>query len=340
MPPAPNYLDPQTLAAIESVELRARMVVEGLMTGRHRSPQQGVSVEFAQHRPYAAGDDTRFLDWKVFGKTDKLYLKQYRQETNLDLWLLLDASGSMGYTSLTADRPGWTARWTKWNHGCCVAAAMANVALRQQDRVGLTLFADTPRGGCRLSNASHHWKTIAQELQQARPLSPTPDPAPTSPPSKKNPSAGLAGLAEGGAGGTDVGGVLDRVMAQAARRSLVVLISDLFEDPARLESGLARLHHRQHDAMVLQVMDPAELEFGFRDLSEFAGLEGEGRLPVDPPALRRAYREVVDQHLRAVQAVARKFDYDYALLRTDQALGPPLSAFLARRAAMISKGAG
>ena len=332
MPPTPNYLDPQTLAAIKSIELRARMIVEGLMSGQHRSPQQGISVEFAQHRPYTAGDDTRFLDWKIFGKTDKLYLKQYQQETNLDLVLLLDCSGSMGYTSLTADRPGWTARWSKWNHGCCVAAAMANIALRQQDRVSLTLFADAVVGGCRLSNASNHWKTIAQRLQQTQLVGGGGDDggAETGP--------GGRGLLEGGWGGrTDLGGVLDRVLSGLQRRSLVVLISDLFDEPAALESGLARLRHRRHDLLLLQVMDPAELTFGFRDLSEFAGLEGEGRLPVDPAALRKAYLAVVEEHLRGVESAARKFDYDYALLRTDEALGPPLSHFLARRASLIGK---
>lgn len=164
-PSTPNYLDPQTLAAIKTIELRARLMIEGLMSGQHRSPQQGISVEFAQHRPYSAGDDTRFLDWKIYGKTDKLYLKQYQQETNLDLVVLLDCSGSMGYTSLNRPRQGWTHDWSKWNHGSCVAAAMANIALRQQDRVSLTLFADRVINGSRLSNAQNHWKTIAQLLQ-------------------------------------------------------------------------------------------------------------------------------------------------------------------------------
>ena len=162
----PNYLDPQTLASLKSIDLRARLIVEGLMAGLHRSPQQGISVEFAQHRQYTPGDDTRFLDWKIYAKTDKLYLKQYQQETNLDLQLLLDCSGSMGYTSLTQDRPGWTSNWTKWNHGSCLAAAMAHLALRQQDRVGLTLFADDIVNGSRLSNAQNHWKTIAQLLHR------------------------------------------------------------------------------------------------------------------------------------------------------------------------------
>ncbi|MEO1235655.1 MAG: DUF58 domain-containing protein [Planctomycetota bacterium] len=319
----PNFLDPQTLAAIKTIDLRARIIVEGLMSGQHRSPQQGISVEFAQHRPYTPGDDTRFLDWKIYGKTDKLYLKQYQQETNLDLLVLLDCSGSMGYTSLTQDRPGWTANWTKWNHGACVAAAMANIALRQQDRVGLTLFADDVVSGSRLSNAQNHWKTIAQLLHRAELVEEAND--------------DLVPI-DNTHTHTDLGQIVDRTVVRLTRRSLVVLVSDFFDDPSHLEHGLARLHHRHHDVILLQVMDPAELTFGFRDLSEFHGLEGEGRLPIDPRALREAYVEVVEEHLRGIERVARKFDYDYLLLKTDEALGPPLSHFLARRSSLISKG--
>ncbi|MEM1447282.1 MAG: DUF58 domain-containing protein [Planctomycetota bacterium] len=319
----PNFLDPQTLAAIKTIDLRARIIVEGLMSGQHRSPQQGISVEFAQHRQYTPGDDTRFLDWKIYGKTDKLYLKQYQQETNLDLVVLLDCSGSMGYTSLTNQPAGWTNDWTKWNHGSCVAAAMANLALRQQDRVSLTLFADDVVSGSRLSNAQNHWKTIAQLLHRAELVKEdNEEPVPI----------------DNTHTHTDLEQIVDRTVARLTRRSLVVLISDLFDDPEHLEKGLARLHHRHHDVIILQVMDPAELDFDFRDTSEFVGLEGEGKLPLDPAALRNAYLDVVQGHLRGIERVARKFDYDYLLLKTDEALGPPLSHFLAKRSALIGKG--
>ena len=139
MPESTDYLHPDTLAALGSTELRARTIVEGVMTGTHRSPQQGFSVEFAQHRQYAPGDDTRFLDWKVYGKTNKLYLKQYHQETNLDLALLVDTSGSMAYSSGDLKRRGFAAsgvaKWRKFDHAAAVTAAIAFLALRQQDRV-------------------------------------------------------------------------------------------------------------------------------------------------------------------------------------------------------------
>ena len=166
---------PELLAALTSVDLRARAVVEGLMNGHHRSPQQGVSLDFAQHRPYVAGDDPRQLDWKVYGRSDKLYLKQYRQETNLDLLLLVDCSGSMGYAGPEATtkkqngrgEPAVKPRWSKWDHAATVAAALARLALRQQDRVGLTLFADDEVLSTRLSGASHQATDLARRLDEA-----------------------------------------------------------------------------------------------------------------------------------------------------------------------------
>lgn len=301
-----------------SLELRARMVVEGLMTGMHRSPYQGFSVEFAQHRQYTPGDDTRFLDWKVFGKTDKLYLKQYQKETNLDMVLLVDASGSMGYGSGFAKGP-----WRKFDHAATLAAAMAHLALRQQDRVGLTVFDSTVRAATRMSNSLGHWRSIVEALSMHSPA--------------------VAQEADGKRDGeaaepqTDFAGLFDRTVAKLSQRSLLILISDLFDDPALLERGLARLHHRRHDVVILQTLDPAELTFPFRDASEFVGLEAEGRLPLDPAALRRAYLDSLNAHLHQVEQIARRFRFDYLRVDTSQPLGPLLSHFLARRAAGISR---
>jgi uncharacterized protein (DUF58 family) len=324
----PNYLDPQTLAAIQSVELRSRLIVEGLMTGMHRSPMQGVSVEFAQHKPYVAGDDTRFLDWKIFGKTDRLFLKQFVKETNLDVMILLDCSGSMGYSSLDKQPTGWTNRWSKWNHACCIASAIASIALFHQDRVGLSLFADRYISGVRFSNASNHWQSLSEAMDRTELVAEIDE----TDVNDQN--------AESLSGRTDLAGVIDRTVTRLSQRSLVVLISDLFDDPEHLESGLRRLRFfrgRGHDALILQVLDPAETGFDFRSPTDFIGLEGEGRLPLDPSALRQAYRDVVADHLERVEAAARKFNFDYLRLNTSESLGPPLSHFFARRASILSK---
>jgi uncharacterized protein (DUF58 family) len=328
-----HYLDPQTLASIGSIDLRARMIVEGLMTGQHRSPYQGFSIEFAQHRQYAPGDDTRFLDWKVYGKTDKLYLKQYQKETNLDMLVLVDVSGSMAYgSSLSPEKPrdgdpsALRGVWRKFDHAASLAAGMAFLALKQQDRVGLMLFSDRVKTQTRMSNGRDHWRTIAETLGAAE-LDQQPQR-----------SHGLLPDADNVPGRTDLKRVFDQVLAKLTQRSLVVVISDLFDhDESGLERSLARLHHRRHDVIVLQTLDHAELEFPFRKAAEFIGLEAEGRLPVDPLALREGYLEALRRHLETIEEVTRRFHFDYLTLDTSQPLGAPLSHFLARRAAAVGK---
>lgn len=345
-----SYLDPHTLARVGSLEMRARMIVEGLMSGQHRSPMQGFSVEFAQHRQYVAGDDLRFLDWKVMAKTDKLYLKQYVRETNLDLMILVDVSASMGYTSGTrftggksrgalmneGKPPEGVGRdlkgkapmgWRKIDHAAALAVAVAHLSLMQADRVGLTVFADTVQQSTRLSNNKHHWRNITQALVASDLVGPTDSAALRAKPT-----------AESIRGRTDLAALFDPVIAGLKHKSLVVLISDLFDDAGVIEQGLAKLRHRGHDAVVLRVMDPAELTFPFRSVSEFMGMEGEGRLPLDAQAIQKAYLEVVAQHRDAVEDACQKFRFDHLLLDTSQPLGAPLSMFLARRAAMIARG--
>ncbi|MBI1335642.1 MAG: DUF58 domain-containing protein [Phycisphaera sp.] len=333
MPTTTDYLDPRTLASISPLELRARFIVEGLMTGMHRSPYQGYSVEFAQHRQYAPGDDIRHLDWKVFARTDKLYLKQYQKETNLDLVLLVDVSGSMAYgggPSRRVPTPGKTeggrserdnARergWRKFDHAASVAAALAYLAIQQQDRVGLVTFDDHIRSTVKASNSRGQWRTVVEHLG-VEPL----DPA----------AVGDTGFAERK---TDLSKLLDQVNAKLSQRSLIVLVSDLFDDPASLDRGLARLSHRRHDVIVMQVLDHDELEFPFRGPSQFVGLEAEGKVNLDPSALRKAYLESLQAHLREVERIAQRYRFDYLLLDSSQSLGPPLSHFLARRGAMTT----
>src|SRR5829696_10506719 len=156
-----KYLDPRTLAKVGSIDLRARLIVEGLMNGMHRSPYQGISVEFAHHRPYVAGDDTRHVDWKVFGKTDKIYLKQYLEETNLHLICVVDASESMGYSSINADDGS---PWSKYDHATAIAASLSYMAIQQQDSAGLAVFDNELKKYHKPSNAASQWKVITHEL--------------------------------------------------------------------------------------------------------------------------------------------------------------------------------
>ena len=270
----------------------------------HRSPHQGTSIEFAQHRAYAPGDDIRHLDWKVFARTDKLHLKQYRQETNLELILLVDASGSMAYTS--SSEPGRR----KFDLAATCAAVLAYLALHQQDRVGLTTFGNGVVAQSRLASGRAHWRAITEALTMGH-----------------SPQAG------GGDDdtGTDLRRAVDQVVATLSRRSLIVLISDFFDDTEAIETALARVHHRRHDLILVQTLDPAERCFPFRGPAALLGLEGEGRLHIDASALRRTYLESFEAHSNAVAAAAQRFRFDHLAVDGDAALGPHLSRFLAQR---------
>lgn len=311
------YLHPQTLARLGSLELRAKMIVEGVMSGAHRSPYQGYSVEFAQHRPYVPGDDIRHLDWKVFGRTDKLQLKQYQQETNLDLLVMVDSSGSMAYGSRSFEDasgagnkigPHGLPTWTKFDHATASAAALSYIALRQGDRVGLVVYADEVRAQVRRSSSPGTWRQIVGALS-------------THPIDRP----------------TELARVVDQVLAKVTNRCLVVLLSDFFEDAERVRGALARLKHRGHDALVVQVLDQAERTFMLRDETPLLGLEGEGEVQIDPRAIREDYLAALNAHLEAIEQAARGFGFDSMTVSTHDWLGPPLSAFLAYRNARIRR---
>jgi uncharacterized protein (DUF58 family) len=293
------------------------MIVEGVMSGAHRSPYQGFSVEFAQHRPYVPGDDLRHLDWKVFGRSDKLYLKQYEQETNLDLVLLVDASGSMNYGSRDfASASGTGAKasldgrsnWTKYDHATAAAAAMSYIALRQGDRVGLGVYADGLLNMVERASASGQWRRIVGALA-------------THPVERES----------------DTGRTIDQALAKLTNRCLIVFISDFFEDPERLRGALARVRHRRHDAILFQTLDKQETEFNLDETAPFEGLEGEGRLRLDPRSIRNEYLAAFERHRTAVEKNARGFGFDYKRVGTHDWLGPPIASFLAKRNSLLKR---
>jgi uncharacterized protein (DUF58 family) len=311
------YLHPQTLARLGGMDLRAKMIVEGVMSGQHRSPYKGFSVEFAQHRPYVKGDDLRHLDWKVFGRSDKLYLKQYEQETNLDLVLLVDCSGSMNYGSrLYSDASGTgqktsidgRSNWTKYDHATATAAAFAYLALKQGDRVGLGLFADALIDALDRTNAMTQWRRIVGVLSHHPVDRPT-----------------------------DFGHVIDQTLAKLATRCLIVIVSDFFEDPARIRTALARIRHKRHDVILVQVIDDLERSFDFKDSVPLLGLEGEGLIKMDPRAIRAAYIEAFESHCEQVRKTARGFGFDFLQVCTHDWLGPAISAFVAKRNALLKR---
>jgi len=291
----PKYLDPRTLAKLQGLELRARSVVEGYVSGVHRSPYHGFSIEFAEHREYTQGHDLRYVDWKVFGKTDKFYLKQYEEETNLVSYMLVDTSESMRYQS--ADAP-----LSKLEYAQCVAASLSYLILQQQDSVGLVTFDDEIRSLVRASGNPSHLKQILAVMENSRP-------------ERK----------------TQTGPIFHDLAERLKRRGLALILSDLFDDVPAMMAGLKHFRHRRHEVVVFQVLDPAELDFPFRQTTLFRGMEQLPDVLTDPRALRRAYLDEFGKFLQAVRKGCRAQRIDYVLLRTDQSLEIALSSYLASR---------
>src|SRR6266513_1544364 len=287
-----KYLDPRTLARISSLDLRARLIVEGLMTGMHRSPYQGISVEFAQHRPYVQGDDIRHIDWKVYGRSDKIYLKQYLEETNLHLICIVDASESMGYGTVGSG----DAAWTKYDHATAIAASLSYMAIQQQDSVGLAVFDNQLKKYLKPSNSPGQWKTITHELTLVPRVAKT---------------------------GT--GHVLDQLAEKLTHRSLSVILSDCFDDMDGIKQGLRHLRYKKHELMVFQILDPTEIEFPFEDVTLFKGLEGLGELLTEPRALRDGYLEQLSQFTDELKKICRGMRIDFVRMNSGEPLDVSLS---------------
>lgn len=292
---SPNYLDPRTLASVQGLELRARLIVEGYVGGVHKSPYHGFSIEFAEHREYVPGDDLRHVDWKVFGKSDKFYLKQYEDETNLVCHLLLDTSESMRYQS-----PG--AALSKLDYAKCVAGSLAYLILQQQDSVGLVTFDREIRALVRPSSQSAHLKQLLHVMED-------------SVPQRK----------------TATGPIFHDLAERLKKRGVVVVLSDLFDNVAAMVAGLKHFRHRRHEVIVMQILDPAELDFPFERTTLFKGLEQLPEVLTDPRALRKAYLAEFEKFLAAVQSGCRNNRIDYVQIRTDQPLDVALSSYLASR---------
>ena len=294
-----KYLDPKVLAKITRLDLQARLVVEGFISGLHRSPFHGFSVEFASHREYVPGDDTRHIDWKVQAKTDRYYVKQYEEETNLKATFLLDASESMHYGS---------GAMSKYQYAAGVVASLGFLLLQQQDAVGLGVFDEDVRSYIPAAANPNHLKRLIREMDV------------TEPREKTSLEAVCHALAE-----------------KLPRRGLICLVSDLFVDLDGVVRGLQHFRHHGHEVVVLHVMDADELTFPFQGNTMFRGLESAGRLLVDPRALRDDYLAAVERFCRQVKRTCISHRMDYKRISTADHLDAALLAFLAARAAAVRK---
>ena len=298
-----KYLDPKVLNKVRRLDLQARLVVEGFISGMHRSPFHGFSVEFAEHREYSPGDDIRHLDWKVLGRTDRLYIKQYEVETNLRATFLVDISESMRY-----GEDGRRDRMSKYHYAACVAASLAVLLLNQQDAVGLATFDEELRSFLAPSTSSNHIKSFVHELD-------------------------VVSLKAK----TSLEPICHSLAEKIPRRGMICLVSDLFVDADGLIRGLRHFRHRNHEVMVLHVMDEDELTFPFQGNTLFRGLEETGRVTIEPRALRKGYLEAVDGFCADVKRRCIANRIDYKLVSTGDLLDAALLAFLAARAAAVRK---
>ena len=295
MPPeaAAQLLDPVAIARAETLGILAREIVEGYMVGENRSPFHGFSIEFAQHREYVPGDDTRHLDWKVLGRTDRYYLKQYEQETNYVAHLVLDGSESMNYGS---------GKLTKFQYAKVMAACLAYVMLLQRDAVSLNIFDTATRASIPRTGNRNMIFEITARLAAFEPTEPT-----------------------------NISQVLHELAQQTRRRGIVILLSDLLDDENKILDGLRHLRFKGHEVIVFQVLDPYELEFPFQGTVEFAGLEKIPQLLTRPAEIRRSYLRELETFLTALRRGCEKDRCHYTLVNTAHPLHEVLSSYLAFR---------
>lgn len=296
MPLTQQHLtDPKNVGLVTRLELLARDVVEGIITGMHQSPYRGFSVEFAQHREYTPGDEIRYVDWKVAARSDRYYVKEFEEETNLKAYLLVDTSESMSYKGRKSTR-------SKAEYAAILAAAMAALLIQQRDGAGLVTFSDGIQRQVPPRATASHLTQLLEELIAAQP----------------KPKSAL-------------GPTFHEIAEQMKRRGLVIVISDMFGDLETILEGLRHFRYRRHEIIVLQVMDPDELTFPFDDLTKFEGLELEPEVLVDPRGIRDEYLRQMNDFCEGLERGCREIDADLVRFSTDQPPGEALGAYLARR---------
>lgn len=308
--PGYRYLDPAAVGRVKNLPLVARKVVQGFVAGLHRSPYKGFSVEFAEHREYTPGDNLRHLDWKVLGRTDRLYIKLYEEETNMRVQLILDASSSMNFSS--------EGHLPKCEYGAFLCATLAYLAARQQDAVGLTIFSDRVDLHMPARSGPRHVGELLRQLERfcGRDRLPV----------------------DGASRRTRIADTLHRLAFRLKRRCLVVLVSDLLDDEGdeAVVRALYHFRHRQHETILFHVLDPAELEFPYEEMAVFVDLETQERLQADPAYVREHYLQLVNEFLQYHRARAHELGADYVLARTDTPFDVMLARYLrARRDAVV-----
>ena len=286
-----SFLDPKVLARIDNLELLAKTVVDGFINGLHRSPYLGLSIDFAEHRPYMPGDDIRRIDWRVFGRTDRFYVKQFEADTNANFVVILDISRSMDYASQGI---------TKLDYARYLAACLSYFSRQQRDRVGLITIADDLVDF--VPPSAKHLEVVLHTIDRVKPA------------------------AQG-----NLSGPLLKVAEATKRRSILALISDLYDEPESVVRSANVLKNKGNDVIVFQILDPAELNFPFDEAAHFVDLESGERIPVVPEQQREQYQELMNGHLAELSRLLIESQIDYYLFETSQPLDHALFRYLSRR---------
>lgn len=288
-----KFLDPKVLSSMSNLELIARLVVEGYLTGLHKSPFHGFSVEFSQHRPYMSGDSLRFVDWKVYGRTDRFYIKQYEEETNLRCYLLLDISNSMNYGSADIKKSAYATY---------LSASLAYLMMKQRDATGLVLFDDEIRSLLPPKSVFSYLNTLLLAMESAAPGK-----------------------------DTDIGSILHQIAERFNRRGLVILISDLLDDPVKVVEGLKHFRHNQNEVLVFHILDELEQSFSFNGNVLFEDMESGERIKTQPWYIRDSYRQNFRKYLDYFRQECSNNKIDYQTLNTKTLFNKALTEYLIKR---------
>ncbi len=289
-----KYLQPEVVAKLSNMELVARLVVEGFITGLHKSPYHGFSVEFAEHRQYMPGDEIKHIDWKIFGRTDRYYIKQFEEETNLKAYLILDSSRSMAFKS--------DGNMTKLEYASFTTAALAQLMVQQRDAVGLTVYDEKVQTHMPPHATKSYLKQILKQLELIQPSN------------KTSTAESLHNVAE-----------------RIKRRGLVIILSDLFDEPSQVMSALKHFRHKKNEVIVMQVLDPLERSFAFGRDAVFKDLETNEELTTQPWHIQKAYQESMKNFLETYKRECREHNIDYVLLDTSMPFDTALFLYLNKR---------
>jgi uncharacterized protein (DUF58 family) len=289
-----DFLSHEVVSKLSRLDIIARFVVEGYITGLHKSPYHGFSAEFAEHRQYMVGDSLRYLDWKVYGRSDRMYIKRFEEETNLKSHIIIDMSGSMGFKSRGSV--------TKFRYASIIASALAFLMIRQRDSVGLVSFSDTIKSYVPPRSVQSQLKEIMKILSATEP-----------------------------GGVTMTGNVLHTMAERISARGLVILISDLVVDADDLIHGLKHFRHNGHEVLVFHILDPMELDFDYDTETRFIDMETSGKITTQPWHIREQYRSMLEQHHSEMVHAMHDISVDYARFTTDIPFDRALSEYLAKR---------